>query len=111
MTNTDYPYLPADCRNSRCDHDTDRCLRYRSRRCEAGQCTHARQNLICAVNYPTTPAPKTPNPMGCRQCGIDQRGHAIQAGTGGSHTWERPTEQQIKDRMLARHATPTEVTA
>ncbi|MFF7142263.1 hypothetical protein ACFZB5_13575 [Streptomyces nodosus] len=45
---------------------------------------------------------KTPNPMGCRHCGIDRRGHAIQAGTGGSHTWQQPSQQQIKDRMHAR---------
>lgn len=44
----------------------------------------------------------TPNPMGCRKCGIDQRGHAIQAGSEGSHVWQRPTLQQIKERMLAR---------
>jgi hypothetical protein len=43
-----------------------------------------------------------PNPMGCALCGIDQRGHAIQATADGSHTWTRPTEQQIKDRMLTR---------
>ena len=46
----------------------------------------------------------TPNPMGCARCGIDQRGHAIQVGSGGSHTWEQPTQQQIKARMLARRA-------
>ncbi|GAA1431815.1 hypothetical protein GCM10009601_51600 [Streptomyces thermospinosisporus] len=50
---TDYPYLPVECRTGACDHDPDRCLRFRSRRCESGQCTHARQNLLCAVNYPT----------------------------------------------------------
>ena len=43
-----------------------------------------------------------PNPMGCARCGIDQRGHGIQTGTGGSHTWQRPTQQQIKERMLER---------
>lgn len=43
-----------------------------------------------------------PNPMGCRWCGIDQRGHAIQIGAEGSHTWEQPTKDQIKQRMLAR---------
>lgn len=47
---------------------------------------------------------KAPNPMGCARCGIDQRGHAIQTGTGGSHTWEQPTRQQIKERMHARRA-------
>jgi hypothetical protein len=45
-----------------------------------------------------------PNPMGCRLCGIDQRGHAIQATADGSHTWTQPAEQQIKDRMLTREA-------
>ncbi|MEU8756226.1 hypothetical protein AB0C88_37640 [Streptomyces chartreusis] len=44
-----------------------------------------------------------PNPMGCRLCGIDQRGHGIQATAAGSHAWQKPTQQQIKDRMLARH--------
>lgn len=49
----DYRYLPVECRNGSCDHEPNRCLRFRSRRCESGQCTHARQNLLCAVNYPT----------------------------------------------------------
>lgn len=50
--NDEYPHLPANCRNGRCDHAPDRCLRYRSRRCLSGECTHASQNLLCAVNYP-----------------------------------------------------------
>jgi hypothetical protein len=45
---------------------------------------------------------RLPNPMGCGRCGIDRRGHAIQAGSGGSHTWTQPTQEQIKQRMLAR---------
>lgn len=101
---TDYPYLPAECRKGRCDHEPDRCLRFRSRRCESGQCTHARQNLLCAVNYPTTDSGATPNPMGCARCGIDQRGHAIQAAAGGTHTWQQPTQEQIKERMRGRRA-------
>ncbi|WP_167459218.1 MULTISPECIES: hypothetical protein [Streptomyces] len=44
------------------------------------------------------------NPMGCRWCGIDQRPHAIQYGANGPHTWQQPTQQQIKGRMLARRA-------
>jgi hypothetical protein len=40
--------------------------------------------------------------MGCGRCGIDRRGHAIQAAADGTHTWEQPTQQQIKDRMQAR---------
>lgn len=42
------------------------------------------------------------NPQGCRWCGIDQRGHGIQTGTTGSHTWEKPTQEQTKARMRAR---------
>jgi hypothetical protein len=46
---------------------------------------------------------RTPNPMGCRWCGIDQRGHAQQyKAPVGWHQWGQPTQQQIKDRMLAR---------
>jgi hypothetical protein len=47
---------------------------------------------------------QVPNPNGCRLCGIDQHGHAIQAGADGSHIWQQPTQEQIKDRMLARRA-------
>lgn len=101
---TDYPYLPAGCRTGRCDHEPDRCLRYRSRRCESGECTHARQNLLCAVNYPTDSSEATPDPMGCARCGIAQRGHAIQAAADGTHTWQQPTQEQIKERMRARRA-------
>lgn len=99
---TSYPYLPAECRNGNCDHDPDRCLRYRSRRCESGECQHASQNLLCAVDYPITDSEATLNPMGCARCGIDQRGHAIQAGADGTHTWQQPTQKQIKERMRAR---------
>jgi hypothetical protein len=45
-----------------------------------------------------------PNPMGCGRCGIDEDLHASQATSDGSHTWQQPTQQQIKDRMLARRA-------
>jgi hypothetical protein len=48
---------------------------------------------------------RLPNPNGCRLCGIDQRGHAIQTGPDGTHTWQQPTPQQIKDRMRARRET------
>ena len=47
----------------------------------------------------------TPAPMGCQHCGIGQRGHGIQYGAAGRHTWTQPTQQQIKTRMLARRAT------
>jgi hypothetical protein len=48
------------------------------------------------------------SPMGCRLCGIEQRGHGIQATAGGSHTWQQPTSEQIKQRMLARRQQATE---
>lgn len=44
------------------------------------------------------------NPMGCRWRGIGQRPHGIQTGIDGSHLWTQPTQQQIKERMLARRA-------
>lgn len=50
-----------------------------------------------------------PAPNGCRLCGIEQRGHAIQVGRDGSHTWTAPTQQQIKDRMLAQRAAKEEI--
>ena len=43
-----------------------------------------------------------PNPNGCGICGIDQRGHGIQVTADGSHTWEQPTQEQIKARMQDR---------
>lgn len=50
---------------------------------------------------------RRPPPSGCRWCGIEQRGHGIQAGASGSHTWEQPAQPQIKGRMLARRAERT----
>lgn len=45
----------------------------------------------------------TPNPNGCRWCGLDQRDH-MQRWTdeAGWHTWTAPTDDQIKARMQAR---------
>lgn len=49
-----------------------------------------------------------PNPSGCRHCGIDQREHARRwKPPAGWHQWTAPTQQQIKDRMLARRARST----
>lgn len=46
----------------------------------------------------------TPSPSGCRHCGLGERGHMQRWTTGvGWHAWTRPTEAQIKGRMLARH--------
>ncbi|MDX2999691.1 hypothetical protein PV382_23815 [Streptomyces scabiei] len=45
----------------------------------------------------------TPNPYGCRWCGDDQNSHGRQWTAGhGMHSWQKPTEAQIKARMLAR---------
>lgn len=42
-------------------------------------------------------------PNGCRWCGINKRPHARQwTQEAGWHSWEQPTRDQIKQRMLAR---------
>ncbi|WP_439947261.1 hypothetical protein [Streptomyces sp. BBFR109] len=47
----------------------------------------------------------TPPPFGCRWCGQEQRVHGrTYLPRRGHHTWEQPTEAQIKARMLARRA-------
>lgn len=46
-------------------------------------------------------------PGACRHCDIPERGHYRQiasAEQGGMHVWQPPTQEQIKARMLARHA-------
>jgi hypothetical protein len=50
-----------------------------------------------------------PAPSGCHWCGVDRREHAQRwTEAAGWHGWTAPTQQQIKDRMLARRQ---EVTA
>lgn len=47
----------------------------------------------------------TASPNGCRWCGIDQRGHGRQSiAPVGTHTWQQPTQAQIKERMRARQS-------
>jgi hypothetical protein len=53
---------------------------------------------------------RAPNPMGCARCGIDQRGHGIQVTADGSHTWEQPSQEQLKQRMHDRRARRTKET-
>ncbi|MFF7096350.1 hypothetical protein ACFY9A_28745 [Streptomyces rubradiris] len=44
-------------------------------------------------------------PFGCTHCGVVKRGHGRRYISGvGMHAWERPTDEQVKDRMLARRA-------
>ncbi|MFB8772154.1 hypothetical protein [Streptomyces broussonetiae] len=51
------------------------------------------------------PEGRPPTPFGCRWCGAEQRGHGRRSLRGQSpHTWEQPTQAQIKARMLARRA-------
>lgn len=69
---------------------------------------------------------KSPNPNGCKYCGIDERGHwnrwsesakddnytedyvtaygDVITSQGGWHTWVQPTQEQIKQRMIARRS-------
>lgn len=47
----------------------------------------------------------TPEPSGCAHCGAARRGHFQRWKDGiGWHRWTAPTQQQIKERMLARRA-------
>ncbi|MFE2712321.1 hypothetical protein ACFXKI_10090 [Streptomyces mirabilis] len=49
------------------------------------------------------PNGSAPTPFGCRWCGTEQGGHGHRWIPGkGMHGWKRPTERQIKARMLAR---------
>lgn len=44
-------------------------------------------------------------PFGCALCGVEKRSHGRRyIGGAGMHAWERPTDEQVKDRMLARRA-------
>lgn len=44
-------------------------------------------------------------PNGCTHCGTPQRFHGRRYVIGvGMHGWERPTDEQVKTRMLARRA-------
>ena len=44
-----------------------------------------------------------PTPYGCRWCGAQQRSHGrLFMPRRELHSWERPTEAQIKARMIAR---------
>ena len=68
-----YRYFPPKCQKRECDHDQGRCIRYRSRQCLSGECTHASRGLMCGVNYelaPPRPQPApvdvTTQPYGCK---------------------------------------------
>jgi hypothetical protein len=44
-------------------------------------------------------------PFGCAHCGAAKRVHGRRyIGGVGMHGWERPSDEQVKDRMLARRA-------
>ena len=47
-----------------------------------------------------------PSPYGCRWCGEDRHQHGRSwVGSRGIHSWEQPTNAQIKARMHARRNT------
>lgn len=42
-------------------------------------------------------------PFGCTYCGVEKRSHGRRyIGGSGMHAWERPSDEQVKARMLAR---------
>lgn len=44
-------------------------------------------------------------PFGCKYCGAEKRWHGRRSVSGlGVHGWERPSDEQVKARMLARRA-------
>ncbi|MFC7880435.1 hypothetical protein ACFUVV_00900 [Streptomyces sp. NPDC057376] len=44
-------------------------------------------------------------PYGCAHCGVTKRSHGRRYISGaGMHGWARPSDEQVKDRMLARRA-------
>lgn len=44
-------------------------------------------------------------PFGCALCGVEKRSHGRRyIGGAGMHAWERPSDEQVKGRMLARRA-------
>lgn len=44
-------------------------------------------------------------PFGCALCGVEKRSHGRRyIGGAGMHAWERPSDGQVKARMLARRA-------
>jgi hypothetical protein len=45
-------------------------------------------------------------PFGCKYCGEAKRFHGRRylSGMDAAHSWERPSDEQVKDRMLARRA-------
>jgi len=50
-----------------------------------------------------TPTAPLVEPNGCALCGIPKP-HGIQYGRGGGHTFVRPTDEQVKERMLRRRS-------
>lgn len=49
-------------------------------------------------------------PYGCALCGVAKRAHGRRYITGaGVHVWERPSDTQVKERMLARRAVCADV--
>lgn len=55
-----------------------------------------------AHGYVRWPEGRPPTPFGCRWCGFPGPHGRMYLRGRGMHSWERPTEAQIKARMLAR---------
>lgn len=56
-----------------------------------------------SANQPSSPTP-TPA-LGCRWCGVEQRGHGQRWMPGmGFHVWDEPTREQVRTRMRDRYA-------
>lgn len=53
-----FRFLPPRCKSGHCDCTEGRHFLYRSRSCYQGTCSHASQNMHCAVAPLPAPAPK-----------------------------------------------------
>ncbi|MFE0808158.1 hypothetical protein ACFW34_11830 [Streptomyces sp. NPDC058848] len=65
----------------------------------------ARFDAACARRERDVIRERVSEPYGCAHCGVTKRSHGRRYVSGaGMHGWERPSEEQVKDRMLARRA-------
>lgn len=67
--------------------------------------TQAQRDAARALRERDIMRERVSEPYGCQHCGDAKRHHGRQYLSGvGLHSWERPTDEQVKARMLARRA-------
>lgn len=67
--------------------------------------TQAERDAARALRERDLMRERVSEPYGCTHCGEAKRSHGRRYVIGaGTHAWERPTDEQVKARMLARRA-------